>query len=166
MATLSGLAVLEHYVPSKVPVLSAGDLNPAVMRAYENTCLGYFEHKDIMPEKQVRKILSGLHDTWIQDWISVNCTRVIQLTFPAFMTEFRVVYLPEDWEEVTWIELLAMTQADTTFWDFAVQVQAKNSLLRDTPSFLDKEKLRHRLELAMRPQLALRCRLEKSSKIE
>ena len=136
------------------------------MRTYENACLGFFENKDIPEDRQVRKILAGLQDSRIQDWISVDCDRFLALTFTEFMVEFRDGYLSEDWEEVTRIELLGMTQKDESFWDFAIQVQTKNALLRNTPSYLDKEKLRHRIESGMSQKLALRCRLEKTSKIE
>ena len=95
-------------------------------------CLGYFEHKDITEDKQVRKILSGLQDNRVQDWISIDRDRFLDLTFAEFMGEFCAAYLPEDWEEITRIELLGMSQSDLSFWDFAINVQTKNSLLRNT----------------------------------
>jgi len=159
-------ATVEQDSSSKPPTMTTGEITPAVMRSFETKCLGYFENKDITEEKQVRKILAGLQDNRVQDWINVDRDRFLALTFPVFMTEFRAGYLPEDWEEVTRIELLGMMQNESAFWDFAVQVQSKNSLLRNTPSHLDEDKLRHRIESGMDQKLALRCRLEKSSKIE
>ena len=87
--------------------------------------------------------------------------RFVDLTYTEFMKEFRAAYLEKDWEEITRIELLAMTQGDSSFWDFAIQVQAKNSLLRDTASHLSKHDLRQRIESGMTQKLALRCRLER-----
>jgi hypothetical protein len=107
MANQSKLAVVEQDSPSRVPVLTPGDLTPAIMRTYETACLGHFETKDIPADKQVRKILAGLQDTRIQDWISVDRGRFLELSFAEFMAEFRSGYLPEDWEEITRIELLA-----------------------------------------------------------
>jgi hypothetical protein len=112
------------------------------MREYEYACLGYFDTKDVGPEKQVQKILAGLRDTRVQDWVSINCECLLGLSFAAFMTEFKLLYLPKDWEEITCIELLQMTQDNDVFWDFAIQVQAKNSILIDTDSYLDKDQLR------------------------
>jgi len=43
-----------------------------VMCTFEHTCLGYFDTKDITANKQVRKILPGLRDNQIIDWITVN----------------------------------------------------------------------------------------------
>jgi hypothetical protein len=166
MANQSKFATVVQNSPSRPPILTPGDLTPAVMRTFEMACLGYFENKDITEDKQVRKILAGLQDTCIQDWVSVNCEHFLELLFTDFMTEFRAGYLPEDWEEIMRIELLAMMQNNMSFWDFAIQVQAKNSLLRGTPSYLDKESLHHRIELGMAQKLTLRCRLEKSSKME
>lgn len=165
MPVQSKFAAVEQDNPSKVPVLLTGDLNADVMREYENACLGFFESKDIANDKQVRKILAGLRDNRMQDWISADRDRFIALSFPDFMKEFRAAYLPEDWEEIVRIELLGMTQGNDMFWDFAVAVQAKNSLLRQTDSYLAKEHLRHRIESGMNQKLALRCRLEKSSKV-
>ena len=132
------------------------------MRAYEQACYGYFDTKDIVEDKQVRKVLAGLRDPRIQDWVGVNRDHLLALDFAAFMTEFRAGYLPKDWEETTRIELLQMVQGTNTFWDFSVQVQTKNSILVGTPSHLTNEQLRHRMESGMNAKLALRCRLEKA----
>src|SRR5882762_5257277 len=45
------------------------------------------------------------------------------LTFASFMKEFKSLYLPKDWEEITCIELLQMTQGNNMFCNFAIQVQ-------------------------------------------
>jgi hypothetical protein len=124
-------------------------------------CFGYFEHKDIAEEEQVRKILAGLQDSCVQDWVSVEHDRFIDLTYTEFMKEFHAAYLEKDWEEITHIELLAMTQGDSSFWDFAIQVQAKNSLLCDTASHLSKHDLRQCIESGMTQKLALCCRLKR-----
>ena len=152
---------MEQDSPSKVPLLLPGDISPAIMCEYEYACLGYFDTKDIVPEKQVRKILAGLWDTHVQDWVSINRERLLALMFAAFMTEFKKLYLPKDWEEITRIKLLQMNQGNDIFWNFAIQVQTKNSILIDTPSYLDKDQLRNRIEAGMNSKLALRVRLDK-----
>lgn len=149
-----------------LPVLTPGNLTLAVMHKYENVCLGYFENKEIEEKKQVRKILAELMDSRIQDWISVDHNGFIGLTFAEFMKELCTMYLPKDWEEVTRIELLAMTQNSDTFWDFSIAVQAKSLLLRDTPSYQDKEQICYRLKARMNPKLTLHCHLEKLSQVK
>ena len=78
------------------------------------------------------------------------------------MVEFKAAYLPKDWEEITRIELLQLTQGNDSFWDFSVKVQTKNGLLINTTSHLNDEQLRHHMESGMNPKLALCCRLEKA----
>ena len=92
--------------------------------------------KDISAEKQVRKVIAGPHNPHIQDWVRVNCDRLLQLKFAMFILEFKAAYLPKDWEEIMQIELLQLTQGSNNFWDFTVQVQTKNSILIDTPTSL------------------------------
>lgn len=166
MLSQSKFAVLENDNPSKMPVLSAGDLTAQVVRKYETVCLRYFDNKEIEDDKQVHKILAGLRDNHIQDWIAINCNCFLKLSFINFMQELRATYLPEDWEEITHIELLAMTQGNDSFWDFSVMVQSKNSLLRDTPSYLKEEQIRHCIEAGMQQRLALHCHLEKSNLVK
>ena len=71
------------------------------------------------------------------------------------MAEFRTGYLLEDREEVTHLELLAMTQNDCVFWCFDVQVQNKNSLLHDTSSFLNEDVPCDCIESALDAKLAM-----------
>jgi hypothetical protein len=142
-------AYVEQESSSKQPILHPGDITPAVMREFEDSCMGYFENKEIADDKQVRKILSGLRNTHIKDWISTNRNRILSLSFDDFMTEFRAAYLKDDWEEGVWRELRSMSQGTDSFWDYAIWVQAKNSLLTSTKSHLDEEMLRHCIEAGM-----------------
>jgi hypothetical protein len=84
---------VEQDSPFKVPLLLPRDISPAIMCEYKYTCLGYFDTKDIVPEKQVWKILAGLRDTRVQDWVLINRKRLLALTFLAFMTKFKEVSL-------------------------------------------------------------------------
>jgi hypothetical protein len=59
-----------------------------------------------------------------------------------------------------------MTQTGLSFWEFAIAVQAKNSLLHGTTSYLDQKPLCHPIESGMSQKLALRCRLSKSNEKE
>jgi hypothetical protein len=165
MASQSKMAIVDQDAPSKVPILSAGEITPAVMREFEDACIGYFENKDIDEDKQVRKILAGLKDERIKEWLSVDCPRFQSLTFNAFMVEFHAAYLPENWEQDTHGEVLSLSQGTQTFWDFAVTLQSKNALLSNTMSHLSKDKLRHQLEDNMERRLAARCRHDKVDEI-
>jgi hypothetical protein len=41
MASQSKMASVDQDAPSKVPILSAGDITPAVMCEFEDTCIGF-----------------------------------------------------------------------------------------------------------------------------
>jgi hypothetical protein len=81
------------------------------------------------------------------------------------MSEFRLNYLTEDWEEDTLCELLSMTQGTSTFWDYAVAIQSKNSLLQGTTSHLPDDKLCHQLNVGMEIRLLKKVSLEKVNKV-
>ena len=67
MATFSSFATIEQDAPSKVPVLTKGDISLAIMWKFKDACIAYFDNKDIATNKQVRCVLSGLQDDWIRE---------------------------------------------------------------------------------------------------
>ena len=156
---------VDQDAPSMVPILHPGNISPAVMREFQNGCLDYFDNKHMDEDKQVRKILPGLKDPCIHDWVNTNCICIQALTFDEFMTEFHTVYLDEDWEEKTRQVLLGMTQGAIPFWDYAFTIQSNNSLLNGTPLHLDKEKLCHQLEACMEERLSQKVNSKKVNKI-
>jgi hypothetical protein len=162
---VSNMAVLEDDSNSKAPILRPGDISPDVMRKFEHACLNYFDHKEVVAEKQVRKILSSFKDSRISDWIANERDRLLTLSFAEFMAEIREGYLDRDWEDSTRRELQAMFQNNSSFRDFAVRVQGKNSLLLGTDSHLSDDKLRHRIEAGINDRLSKRCKAEKVNKV-
>jgi hypothetical protein len=131
-STAKNVAHVEQDSSSKPPTLHSGDISPSVMREFEECCRGYFENKEIDDDKQVRKILAGLKDTRVRDWISSDRARILALSFDNFMTEFRAAYLDQHWEENTRRELGSMTQGNDSFWDYSIRVQSHNALLAGT----------------------------------
>jgi hypothetical protein len=71
------------------------------MKDFEDCCIGYFKHIEIAEEKYVQKVLAGIRDSHIKDWISANHNHIQALLFPAFMGELCMMYLPEDWHDMT-----------------------------------------------------------------
>ena len=158
-------ATIEQSAPTKVPVLTAGDITPATMRQYENACNNYFVHKKIPGDDQVSMIVGGLLDTRVADWIDTDRMCIVDLSFADFMDEFRHAYLEEDWEEDTRRDVLGMSQGSDSFWDYAVSLQSKNSLLRGTTSHLSDEQLRHQLGAGMELRLSKKIGGKKVNKI-
>jgi hypothetical protein len=153
-------ACIEQDNLSKILMLLPGDILPKVMHEYTDACASYFEQKDIPEDRQVHKILAGIKDIQIKDWITANCLHLQGLTFDKFIAEFRQNYLDEDWENATCHKLLTITQGSQTFWDFAVRLQAKNSLLTSTASHLDEDKLYRWMEAWMDECLPQKCAAE------
>jgi hypothetical protein len=58
----TNIARVDQDLPSKVPVLHSSVISPAVMREFQNSCLDYFDNKETVDDKQVRKILPGIKD--------------------------------------------------------------------------------------------------------
>jgi hypothetical protein len=64
-------AHVEQAAPSKPPVLHPSEITPQILREFEDACLGYFDSKEIKPEVQVRRVLAGLKDPRVGDWVVV-----------------------------------------------------------------------------------------------
>ena len=127
--------------------------------------MNYFIHKKVIPDDQVLLIVGRLMDNHITDWIGSDREHFVSLPFTAFMVEFCSNYLTEDWEEDTLHELLSMTQGTSSFWDYAVAIQSKNSLLHGTVSHLPDDKLRHQLGAGMEIRLLKKVSSEKLNKV-
>ncbi|GLB45211.1 putative retrotransposable element tf2 155 kda protein type 1-like [Lyophyllum shimeji] len=123
----------------KVPVLHPGDLTPKVMKDWERGCLTYFRTKEVKEEDQVLRCTIGIRDDRICDWLAGDHDRIVKLSFQEFMNEMRVNYLPHDWPVKTRGLILnhRLDPATTSFWDYAAEMQAMNSLLVGTSSWFD-----------------------------
>ncbi|EDR06062.1 uncharacterized protein LACBIDRAFT_329149 [Laccaria bicolor S238N-H82] len=158
---MSTLATVEP-TSAKAPVLTEGDVSPAVMMDFENAALDFFVSKSIPAEKQVTMIIPGIKDLRIQDWIAAERTRLVTLEFPAFMSEMRANYLHQDWEDQIRNKILTstLTSSKTSFWNWSQQLLKLNCLLRGTTSFFDDTALRNHLEAHLDDEL--RARLKNS----
>ena len=58
-----------------------------------------------------------------------------------------------------------MMQGLASFWDFAVAIQSKNSLLRDTTSHLPNDKLRQQIGAGMELRLSKKVSAEKLNQV-
>ena len=145
------MASVEQTAPSKVPVLTTGDILPMVMHQFEHACMNYFVHKKVIADDQVSLVIGSILDNHVWEWLVSDRDRLVNLLFDNFMDKFRTNYLAEDWEEDTLCEILSMTQGNNTFWDYAIALQSKNSLLHGTTSHLLDDKLRHNSARVWRP---------------
>ena len=163
MPSKTPMASVKQNSPFKVLILTMGDISPTVMCQFKHTCQNYFIHK-IIADDQVSLIIGGILDNHVTDWIIAEHKCLIVLSFDVFMTDFCQNYSVEDWEEDTLHKLLSMSQGTSSFWDYAVAVQSKNSLLRGMTLHLPDDKLCHQLRVGMEVQL-LKVSSEKLNKI-
>ncbi|KAI5991228.1 hypothetical protein EDD15DRAFT_2169563, partial [Pisolithus albus] len=121
----------EQPAPSKAPpILTPGDITPEALRAWELGCENFFSLKGIAASDQVLKVAGSLLDPRVQDWYSNNRTRLVALSFSAFMTEVRKYWLPSTWAAQVRTKMLSSSQGTKAFHHWAVEVESLNVLLR------------------------------------
>ena len=81
----SHYATVKQEGPGKCPIMGEGDLYTKNARQYNDYCNGHFDVKDIPEDKQVYKVIVGIHDQWMKVHISTNHACIIALTFPEFL---------------------------------------------------------------------------------
>lgn len=73
-------ATVVHQSPKQVPLLTPGDVTPTLLVDWLSACEYYFEERETTEEKKVTKVLSGLQDPLLRDWVSSDGTRIRALT--------------------------------------------------------------------------------------
>jgi len=143
---MSDVATVE-LTSGKAPVLTGGDVMPAIMMEFENTCHDFFEAKLVPTEKQVAFILPGIKDFHICNWIAADCATIVVLPFTSFMSQLRKNSLHPDWEDHIHNEILKsrLDLNKESFWAWSQNVIKLNCLLRDTTSLFDDNTLCNQL---------------------
>ncbi|EDR02067.1 reverse transcriptase-RNase H-integrase [Laccaria bicolor S238N-H82] len=151
---MSTLASVEP-TSGKAPVLTAGDLTPAVAMDFENAAQDFFVTKSVPLDKQVALILPGIKDIRIRDWITADRARITTLSFVEFIKELRANYLQSDWEDQIRNQILTstLTSSHKSFWNWSQHLLSLNCLLRNTPSALDDIALHNHLEAHLDDEL-------------
>ncbi|KIK26115.1 hypothetical protein PISMIDRAFT_56294, partial [Pisolithus microcarpus 441] len=141
--------------PSKAPpVLTAGDITPEVLHAWELGCVNYSRQKGTAADDQVVKVAGNLLDPCIQDWYSNNGDHLMALSFAEFMTEVHKYWLPSDWAATVRQKMLSSTQGTKAFHLWAVEIESLNVLLHGSESYLSEVHLCFHLESHMNTDLA------------
>ena len=87
-----------------------GELSPKIIREFEICCNIYFMNikGGVADDQKVRKLLHSFKNTLIQDWMSTESDRLVQLSFTDFMNEFRERWLLTNWEQSVLTQMLGM----------------------------------------------------------
>ncbi|KAF8214602.1 hypothetical protein K438DRAFT_1955648 [Mycena galopus ATCC 62051] len=147
----NGAAVLD-LPPTKLPLLHEGETTQSQLRQLEVHCANYFSLKTIASDKQVANVIGCFCDYCITTWLENDAERAaaIALDFKAFMAMIRERLLPMDWERSIKQDMQSRKQGKTeTFLTFLTAIEHANSLLINTPSFLDEAHVHTLLESNM-----------------
>lgn len=109
------------------PFLTAGQLTPEALKAWEMSCNQFFLHKDTKDEDKVKKVAWGMQDPLIQDWYLTDQERLEKLTFKEYINEVRSYFLPRGWSDILRRKMLASTQGQRPFSEWAVEVLSQNT---------------------------------------
>ena len=151
---MSDIATVEP-TSGKAPVLTNGDVTPAVMMEFENACYDFFEVKSVPAGKQVAFILPGIRDLQIRNWIAADRAAIIALPFATFMSQLCDNYLHPDWEDHIRDKILKshLDPNKQSFWDWSQHVIKLNCLLRNTTSVFNDPTLRNQLDAHLDDEL-------------
>jgi len=150
----SKVARVDQASASKPPFLTPGEVTPEVLRAWEMGCTQFFRHKDVPEEEMVGKVAWGMQDPRIQDWYLTNQDEIDALAFKAYMAEVRKIWLPTGWADTVRRKMLASSQGQRPFSEWAIDIQSQNTLLRGTTSHLTDVHILYHLESHLNADLA------------
>jgi hypothetical protein len=150
----SKVARVDQASASKPPFLTAGEVTPEALRAWEMGCIQFFRHKDVPEDEMVGKVIWGMQDPRIQDWYLTNQEEIDVLSFKEFMAEVRRIWLPIGWADTVRRKMLASNQGQRPFSEWAINMQSQNTLLRGTTSHLTDVNILYHLESHLNADLA------------
>ncbi|OAX33520.1 hypothetical protein K503DRAFT_668693, partial [Rhizopogon vinicolor AM-OR11-026] len=146
--------------------LTAGLITPETARAWERACCQFFLQKKVPVEEQVKRIAWGMHNPHLQDWYLTKQDTIDDLSFDEYMLQLRMKWLEADWQGKVRNRLLGAQQGTRNFYEWAVELQSINALLRNDPSHLSLLQLRYQIEASMNEDLHNDCRHEKVNEEE
>jgi len=150
-------AIVEQPDGTKPPVLTAGIITPETARAWERACRQFFLQKNVPEDDQVKRVAWGMHDPRLQDWYLTEQDEIDGLSFAEYMVQLREKWLEADWQSKVRNRLLGTPQGARNFYEWAVELQSVNALLRDDPSHLTLQQLRYQIEATMNEELRADC---------
>ncbi|KAG2138055.1 uncharacterized protein EDB93DRAFT_726219 [Suillus bovinus] len=155
MSSSSKTARVEQASASKPPFLTMGEVTPEALRSWEMGCAQFFMHKNVPEEDMVKKVAWGMQDPRIQDWYLMNQEEIDAMSFKKYMAEVRNIWLPLGWADTVRRKMLASTQGQRPFSEWAIDVQSQTILLRGTASHLPDINILYHLESHMNAELAV-----------
>ncbi|KAI0037623.1 hypothetical protein FA95DRAFT_1506754, partial [Auriscalpium vulgare] len=154
MSTTANARVEQSSV-TKPPTLTPGNISPEALREFKYACESYHKHKDIAAMDQTRMITDGFQDPRVREWVRARRDFYEALPFEDFLVLFGRRWLQPGWELRVSNALLNSQQGSRPFAEWQVEMTSKNTLLVDTPSYLDDAAMRRKLSAGMNVDLGV-----------
>ncbi|KAG6913982.1 hypothetical protein DXG01_003157 [Tephrocybe rancida] len=138
MSTTSDLpmATCKRAHPSKIPILTLGEITPEVLGDLVCYCKNFFVQKDIKAQDQVKCITACFLNICIANYIENNYAEVCTMSFSDFIEVIRTHYLSEDWKHETRHKLNTLKMKPAEKWFDFKQKLLKIKLSSEEHSFL------------------------------
>ncbi|KAJ6519149.1 hypothetical protein C8R45DRAFT_807690 [Mycena sanguinolenta] len=140
-------------VSGKLPVVLEGKCMQDVLRHFEVAFANYCTLKALKEDTEKMAVAVGcFRDHKITDRLEMEEERpcILEMKFKDFMTALGKRVLPKNWERHARLAMnLHRQQTDESFLDFQTTVRSQNSLLMNTDSYLDDDRLCNLLETNM-----------------
>ncbi|KAH9009482.1 hypothetical protein EDB85DRAFT_2162677 [Lactarius pseudohatsudake] len=162
------IATVSHPILTRPPILTAGQITPKAVRDFENHCNTFFINaKDgVEDNEKVKRIIGCFENTLVDDWALCDSERLMALTFPEFMKQFRARWLPLNWEQAVRTQMLnSRLDPSQRFDAWSDQILSYNVSLRNTTSHMSDAQLRIQLEAALDEELRTMATDEKLNEI-
>ncbi len=149
--------------------MSDGEITPCVVNEFETLCETYFLQtgQTIAVAKCLPALFTSFESPIVLAWLISEHSRLVKLTFPEFMTEFRAEWLPGDWEEDYRKRIYdaRLDPSKENFSSWMANIRRLNAALRGSSSYLEPKELRRCLESGLDNDLKGRARLERANEI-
>ena len=159
-ASMHDMASIKFHEGHKTaPILTAGNVSPTIIAQFIEYLESFFHKAKIADTEKVWSCLSCFQDLRIDNWIKNNRARFLSdtYTFADFTAELRKRFLDPHWESMIFRTIVNCQMSNTeSFIEYANRVMQGNNLLIGTPSRLEPNELRSKLEVNMTGYLAER----------
>jgi hypothetical protein len=156
-----------HDEPKHIPLLTAGEISPLILRQWEMACEDYFSaSKKLEVIDRVAAILPSLKDLCARDWVATHRVHLVTLSFEDFMIEIRREFLTEGWDDELHAKICSShLKMSDSFMSWLNELRHLNIVLRGTDYHFNDDALHLQLDSLVDTDLRSRaknCRIKES----
>jgi hypothetical protein len=149
-----------HDEPKRIPLLTAGEVSPLVMRQWEMACEDFFSaSKKLEVADRVAAILPGLKDLRARDWVATHRADLVILPFDEFMVQIRREFLSEGWDDELHAKICSSRlKISDSFMSWVNELRHLNIILRGTDYHFNDDSFRLQLDSLIDADLRSRAK--------